>query len=84
MMRYLILTGVFLLFFSGCSSKSMTVSGMICPPGHDEQMVNSDFRACHAYDEKEAGLATFPKSLDSECKECLLKRGYTLDEDFSH
>lgn len=79
-MRYFVLVSIVLLLFSGCSRKSIKVSGMICPPGHSEQMVNQDFRACRAYDEKEAEKATFPKSLDYECKECLLKRGYTIDE----
>lgn len=79
-MRYLIAMGLLLSLFSGCSTKSITVSGMICPPGHSEQMVNQDFRQCRAYDEKKADLATFPKSVDAECKECLLKRGYTIDK----
>ena len=79
-MHYITSVGIMLFLFSGCSSKSMKVSGMICPPGHSEQMVNSDFRQCRAYDEKEADKATYPKSLDSECKECLLKRGYTIDK----
>lgn len=79
-MRLFILVSIFLALFSGCQTKSLTVSGMICPPGRSEQMVNADFRECRAYDEKEADLATFPKSITPECKECLLKRGYSIDK----
>jgi hypothetical protein len=69
-----------LLAFAGCSSKNMKVSGMICPPGHTEQMVNADFRECRAYDEEKAQKATYPKALDSDCQECLVKRGYRISE----
>lgn len=79
MRAYLLFIALLPLFW-GCQTKSLTVSGMICPPGHSEQMVSADFRECRAYDEKEADKATFPKSIDKECKECLLKRGYSIDE----
>ncbi|MEA3372649.1 MAG: hypothetical protein U9Q62_03045 [Campylobacterota bacterium] len=79
-MRYILFVLTAILFISGCSSKNIRVSGMICPPGHSEQMVHSDFRECRAYDEKEAEAATYPKTLEGECKECLLKRGYKIDE----
>jgi hypothetical protein len=72
--------GVIVLMLAGCSSKEIEVSGMICPPGHTEQMVHADFRECRAYDEKEAEKATYPKALDSECKECLIERGYRVSE----
>ena len=79
-MRLIVLALLGALWFGGCSSKNIQVSGMICPPGHTEQMVHEDFRACRAYDEKEAEKATFPKTLDQECKECLIERGYKVEE----
>ena len=78
-MRYFIPVIALLLLLSGCSSKNMRVSGMICPPGHTEDMVNRDFRECRAYDEKAAEKASKPK-LSYECKECLQNRGYEIEE----
>jgi len=63
----------------GCSSKNMRVSGMICPAGLDENRIQSDFRSCRAYSEKEAEKATYPKRLSQECQECLVKRGYEIE-----
>jgi hypothetical protein len=79
-MHYILFVLIGALLLGGCTGKNIRVSGMICPPGHDEQMVHSDFKECRAYDEKEADRATYPKQLDRECKECLLKRGYTIDK----
>ena len=79
-MRSAILLGAVMLLLAGCGTKNMRVSGMICPPGHTEQMVHSDFKECRAYDEKEAKQATYPKTLDSGCQECLVKRGYRISE----
>ena len=79
-MRFTLFMLTALLFISGCSSKNIRVSGMICPPGHSEQMVHQDFRECRAYDEEKAAEATYPKTLEGECQECLIKRGYEIEE----
>ena len=78
-MRYLLMTAAAVMLLGGCSTKnSLKVGGMICPPGHTEEMVHQDFSECRAYDEKAAERASRPK-LSPECVECLRERGYTVD-----
>ena len=67
---------------AGCTTKNLRIGGMICPPGHTEQMVHQDFRECRVYDDKAAAKASQPKlksDLTPECIECLEERGYTVD-----
>jgi len=77
-MRMLIMTAAAVLLFTGCTTKNLRIGGMICPPGHSEDMVHQDFRECRFYDEKAAEAASRPK-LTPECLECLKERGYTVD-----
>jgi hypothetical protein len=79
MMRYLLMAAAALMLLGGCTSKSLKVGGMICPPGHTEEMVHQDFRECRVYDEKAAERASRPKQVPQECIECLQERGYTVD-----
>ncbi len=77
MMRYLMIAlGALLL--AGCSTKEIRIGGMICPPGHTEEMVHQDFRECRVYDDEAAAKASQPK-MTPECIECLEQRGYTVD-----
>ncbi len=79
-MRWLMIILPVMLALTGCNTKEITFSGMICPPGHTEAMVNADFRECRAYDEQEAAKATYPDKLDKECLECLIERGYKVGQ----
>ena len=78
-MRYLVPI-VLLLALSGCSTKNIRVSGMICPEGHSDEMVSRDFLECRAYDEKAAEKASWPKKIPTDCVECLEERGYKIAE----
>ncbi len=77
-MRYLFLSAAALLLMGGCATKSLKIGGMVCPEGHTEEMIHSDFRDCRAYDDKVAEESSRPK-LSPECVECLEARGYQVD-----
>lgn len=77
MMRSLLLAAAALLFVTGCATKDLRIGGMICPPGHTEDMVHQDFRECRVYDDDAAARASMPK-LSTECIECLEQRGYKV------
>ncbi|HEX5623885.1 MAG TPA: hypothetical protein VFX57_05550 [Sulfuricurvum sp.] len=64
---------------SGCAQKQLTVNGMICPEGYSEERVKADFSACRYYNLKDADKASYPVLTD-ECKECLEKKGYTIEK----
>lgn len=67
------------LSLNGCSSKQLIVNGMICPEGHSEARAKADFSACRYYDLKDADKAS-TASISIECKECLEKKGYTIEK----
>ncbi len=68
-----------LLVYSGCSSKNLTVNGLICPAGHSEEMIQNDFRECRYYDMQAIENASQPKKIDEACLRCLEERGYILE-----
>jgi len=74
----LLITSVLALFYAGCSSKNITVNGLICPSNHTEQMVQNDLRECHYYDMKAIEASATPK-IEGECKKCLEAKGYRLE-----
>lgn len=70
---------VVMLLGTGCTTKHLRIGGMVCPPGHTQDMVYKDFSECRVYDEKEAERASRVKVPD-DCIECLTERGYRVDE----
>jgi hypothetical protein len=78
-MRLSVMIAAVLLLLTGCSTKHLRVSGMICPEGHTQEMVHQDFSECRVYDEKAAERASNP-NVPQECMECLIERGYRVDE----
>ncbi len=67
-----------LLICSGCSSKNITVNGLICPSGHSEEMIQNDFQECRYYDMEAIEKSSRPK-IDEECLRCLEEKGYILE-----
>ncbi len=76
--RTLIAVPLSLLLYSGCSSKTITVNGLICPEGHSEEMIQNDFKECRYYDMKAIETSSRPK-IDEECLRCLEEKGYILE-----
>ncbi|RUM62697.1 MAG: hypothetical protein DSZ03_06180 [Sulfurimonas sp.] len=74
----LMVSAFLLLWHSGCSSKNITVNGIICPAGHSEEMIQNDFRECRYYDMKAIEKSSRPK-IDEECLRCLEDKGYILE-----
>lgn len=72
-----ITAGILILMLCGCTSKRLTINGMICPEGHSEARARADFTACRYYDLKDADK-TSTANITIECKECLEKKGYTI------
>jgi hypothetical protein len=68
-----------LLFFSACSTRSVTINGLICPEGHSTHQVQKDLTQCRYYDEKKAAEAS-KSPIEPACKACLEDRGYKLEE----
>lgn len=68
-----------LLFFSACSTKNLTINGLICPEDFSAYQIHKDLTQCHYYDEKKAAEASKSK-IAPECRECLHERGYELEE----
>lgn len=64
---------------AGCAQKQLTVNGMICPEGHSEERVKADFSACRYYNLDDAEKAV-KGTVPVECKECLEKKGYTIEK----
>lgn len=74
-----ITAAILLVSIAGCSSKQLIVNGMICPEGHSEARAKADFTACRYYDLKDADKAS-TATISDECKECLEKKGYTIEK----
>lgn len=68
-----------LLFFGACSSKSITINGLICPAEFSQERVHRDITQCKYYDEKAAAEASKSK-LNPECISCLEEKGYKLEK----
>lgn len=69
-----------ILFFLGaCSTKRMTVNGLICPEGFSTHQVHKDLTQCQYYDEKKAAEASH-SPIKPACIECLESKGYQLEE----
>ena len=67
-----------LLLMSGCSSKRITVNGMMCPEGYSTpQQTQKDFTQCQYYDEKKAAEAS-KSPISPKCMKCLEEKGYEL------
>ena len=77
-MKKITLTATALLFLA-CSDKNITVNGLVCPEDFDEARINKDLTECRYYDESDAKRSAKPK-LSDDCKECLIKRGYDIEE----
>ncbi|MCK9371863.1 MAG: hypothetical protein M0P91_01590 [Sulfuricurvum sp.] len=67
------------LLAAGCAQKQLVINGLICPQGHTEELIKSDFRECRYYDLKAATNASMPP-LTIECKTCLEKKGYKVEQ----
>ncbi len=79
MMKILFLA-LAVLLLSACSSKRLTVNGMICPEGYSTpQQTVKDFTECKYYDEKKAAEAS-QSPIAPACIECLEDKGYELEE----
>ncbi|MEA2110755.1 MAG: hypothetical protein U9P71_01775 [Campylobacterota bacterium] len=74
----LLFSSVLAFLYSGCSSKNMTVNGLICPAGHTNELIQADFRECYYYDMKAIEVSATPK-IDEECLKCLEAKGYVLE-----
>ena len=77
-MKLLHVSMLTLIVLTGCSTKDVTLNGLICPDNHTQQMVQRDLSECHYYDEKAVKNSATPK-LSDKCKECLIKRGYEIE-----
>jgi len=77
-MKILFLT-LAVLLLSGCSSKSVTINGLICPEGFSTHQVQKDLTQCQYYDEKKAAEASH-SPIKPACIECLESKGYQLEE----
>lgn len=67
------------LFLSACSTKSVTINGLICPEGYSTHQVQKDLTQCRYYDEKKAAEAS-KSPIKPDCRECLEEKGYRLEE----
>lgn len=67
------------LIVAGCSQKQLVVNGMICPAGHSEELVRSDFKECRVYD-IEAATKASKGPLSIECQKCLVDKGYRIEQ----
>ena len=64
---------------TGCAQKQLSINGMICPEGHSEERIKADFSACRYYNLDDAAKAS-AQPMSIECKECLEKKGYTIEK----
>lgn len=68
-----------LLLLSACSSKRITVNGLICPEGYSTpQQTVKDFTQCQYYDENKAAEAS-KSPISPACIRCLEDKGYELE-----
>jgi len=67
-----------LLLLGACSSKKITVNGLICPAEYSEYRIEKDLSQCQYYDEKKAAEASH-SPIKPECRSCLEDRGYELE-----
>lgn len=67
------------LLLTGCAQKQLVVNGMICPAGHSEELIRSDFRECKVYD-LEAATKASKAPLTIECQKCLENKGYRVEQ----
>ncbi|MDD5161229.1 MAG: hypothetical protein PHI47_14360 [Sulfuricurvum sp.] len=67
------------LLISGCAEKQIAVNGVICPAGTPEDRIKADFQECRYYDLKAAGEAS-KAPITVECKTCLEKKGYKIEQ----
>jgi len=78
-MKIFILT-ITILLLGGCSSKRITVNGLMCPEGYSTpQQTVKDFTQCQYYDEKKAAEASH-SPINPECIKCLEEKGYELEK----
>ncbi len=78
MIKILFLT-LTLLVLSACSTKPMTINGLICPEGFSTHQVHKDLTQCQYYDEKKAAEASM-SPIAPACIQCLEDKGYKLEE----
>ncbi len=78
MRAILFVCSITVLFYVGCSSKRITINGLICPPGHSEEMIQNDFRECRYYDMEAIEKSSQP-NIDEECLRCLEEKGYIIE-----
>lgn len=71
--------GILLLTLCGCAQKQVTFNKMICPTNYNEARIQADLGACHYYDLQDADKASVSR-ITIECKECLEKKGYTIEK----
>jgi hypothetical protein len=67
------------IFISGCADKQIAINGVICPAGTPEDRIKADFQECRYYDLKAAGEAS-KAPITVECKTCLEKKGYKIEQ----
>ena len=75
-----VLLSALLLLLAGCSAKTVTVNGLVCPADRSDQMVQRDLTECRYYDQDDAARSARPPKLTDECVECLEKRGYEIEQ----
>ena len=74
----LLILSVALFLLSACSSKRITVNGLICPSEYSEHKIEKDLSQCQYYDEKKAAEAS-KSTITPECRSCLEDKGYELE-----
>jgi hypothetical protein len=63
----------------GCSQKQLTINGLICPAGHNDELIKADFAECHYYDLDAIAKAS-RSPITIECQKCLESKGYKIEK----